>query len=101
MTNNIIFEHHVHYHGILQIDSNRIRRVLLNLAANAKDAMVGTKTKEPKFRLIIKNINPIKYLIINSYLSLLDFSSERISLDSSLTKSSSSSIVSYTVSMSS
>ncbi|MBF0398789.1 MAG: response regulator [Desulfobacterales bacterium] len=49
------------YNGDLTLDLDKIRRVILNLATNARDAIYDSKTKTPIFKLIIKkqNNNPV------------------------------------------
>ncbi len=51
----ISLEHELRYDGILKLDINRIRRVILNLATNAMDAMAQNAFGNNRFRLEIKN----------------------------------------------
>ncbi|MBF0396918.1 MAG: AAA family ATPase, partial [Desulfobacterales bacterium] len=49
--NDMIFNYESDYEGILTIDFERIRRVILNLATNARDAMLNQKHKNSQFIL--------------------------------------------------
>ncbi len=63
----LAFEHVLEYEGIIQFDINRIRRVLLNLATNAKDAMVVDASGKNRFRLEIKtNSKGLVILVIDN-----------------------------------
>lgn len=45
---------HIHYHGMMKLDAERIRRVILNLATNARDAMSAHYIARPRFDLTLK-----------------------------------------------
>jgi len=47
----IEFKHKSEYEGILKLDADRLRRVILNLATNAADAMAGAITQNACFTL--------------------------------------------------
>ncbi|MBF0395822.1 MAG: AAA family ATPase [Desulfobacterales bacterium] len=49
--NNMKLEYEDIYNGIIKFDSEKIRRVILNIATNARDAMIAAKTKDPLFCL--------------------------------------------------
>lgn len=45
---------HAHYHGMMELDGERIRRVILNLATNARDVMSSHYAINPLFELSLK-----------------------------------------------
>ncbi|MBF0117651.1 MAG: response regulator [Desulfobacterales bacterium] len=51
--NDFTFEYKVNYHEYIAFDPSRIRRVIYNLATNARDAMLGGKTKNGMFLLTL------------------------------------------------
>lgn len=55
--NRIEFRCEVLYQGIIEVDSERIRRVLFNLATNSVEAMTGANTQNPQFELHISANN--------------------------------------------
>lgn len=61
--NHIEFHCDIYYQGTIFLDSERIRRVLFNLASNSVEAMKGADTKKPTFELLIsEDANTLKIL---------------------------------------
>jgi len=49
----------VEYKGNINLDCERMRRVILNLATNACDAMINDHTKHPSFTLAFSKVNDV------------------------------------------
>ncbi len=65
--NNISFECNVLYKGLLKIDTDRIRRVIFNLATNARDALLGANKNDAKFKIeIIKEKNGVSFKVCDN-----------------------------------